>query len=53
LNAWRAKDDEPPASGNVVVPSAYEIAVIAKMKPATANTSGVSPNACAATTPRA
>jgi hypothetical protein len=45
LNAWRANDDEPPASGNIAAPSAYVFAVSANRPPAKMNTSGVSPSA--------
>jgi hypothetical protein len=53
LKAWRAKLEEPPASGNRTVPSAYVSVVAAKITPAIRKTSGVSPSANAAVTPRA
>jgi hypothetical protein len=51
--ACRAKLDEPPASGYRTVPSAYVIVVATKMRPAMTKTSGVSPSAKTAVTPRA
>jgi hypothetical protein len=45
LNAWRAKLEEPPASGKRTVPSAYVAAVAAKKRPAMTKTTGVSPRA--------
>ena len=53
LKALRANDDDPPASGNIVVASAYEAAVAAKISPAIRNTTGVSPSAKPATRPSA
>jgi hypothetical protein len=53
LKVWRAKLDEPPASGNIVVASAYEKAVITNSRPVSMKTSGVRPSAYRATTPRA
>ena len=53
LKAWRANDDEPPASGNIAAPSAYVFAVSAKSPPAKRKTTGVSPSAWAATNPSA
>ena len=53
LNARRANDDDPPASGNIVVASAYEAAVAAKISPAITNTTGVRPSAKPATSPSA
>ncbi len=52
-NAWRAKLDEPPASGYRTVPSVYVSAVNTKITPAITKTSGVSPSANAAVTPSA
>ena len=45
LKAWRANDDDPPASGNIAAPSAYVFAVSANSPPASMNTTGVSPRA--------
>ena len=45
LNARRAKDDEPPASGNIAVASAYVAAVQKKKNPVMMKTIGVSPSA--------
>ena len=45
LKAWRANDDEPPASGYIAVASAYVAAVAAKISPEMMNTSGVIPSA--------
>ena len=53
LKAWRANEEDPPASGNIDAPSAYVLAVSAKRPPATRNTNGVSPSACSATRPSA
>ncbi len=53
LNARRANDDEPPASGYIVVASAYEAAVAAKISPAITKTTGVMPSAKPATRPSA
>ena len=53
LNAWRAKIEEPPASGNIAVASAYVEAVRKKMKPEMMKTIGVSPSASDATRPSA
>jgi hypothetical protein len=53
LKAWRAKLEEPPASGKLTVPSAYVAAVAAKKRPAMTKTRGVSPSAKKAVTPRA
>jgi hypothetical protein len=53
LNACRAKLEEPPASGKLTVPSAYVAAVAAKKRPAITKTTGVSPSAKKAVTPRA
>ncbi len=53
LKARRANDDDPPASGNIVVASAYEAAVAAKISPAITNTTGVMPSANPATRPSA
>ena len=53
LNALRVKLDEPPASGSMAVASAYDQAVVTKRRPVSVNTTGVSPMAYAATTPKA
>ncbi len=53
LNARRANDDDPPASGYIVVASVYVAAVAMKISPAIANTTGVSPSANTATRPSA
>ena len=53
LNACRAKLAEPPASGNITVPSTYVAAVQTKISPEMMKASGVSPRAKAATTPSA
>ena len=53
LKAWRAKLDEPPASGNIAVASAYVAAVQKKKIPVMTKTSGVSPSARPATSPSA
>ena len=53
LKARRVKLDEPPASGSMAVASAYDQAVVTKRRPVSVNTTGVSPIAQAATTPRA
>ena len=53
LKPWRAKLEEPPASGKRTVPSAYVAAVAAKITPAITKTSGVSPSANTAVTPSA
>ncbi len=53
LNAWRAKLAEPPASGNITVPSTYVAAVQTKIRPEITKARGVSPSAKAATTPSA
>jgi hypothetical protein len=53
LKAWRAKLDEPPASGYRTVPSAYVAAVAAKISPLMTKTRGVSPSAMPATSPSA
>ena len=45
LKARRAKLDEPPASGNIAVASAYEAAVQKKKKPVMMKTTGVRPSA--------
>ncbi len=45
LNARRAKEDEPPASGNIAVASAYVAAVQKKKNPVMMKTIGVSPSA--------
>ena len=45
MKARRAKLDEPPASGYIVVASAYVAAVAAKIRPAMTNTTGVIPAA--------
>ncbi len=53
LKARRAKLDEPPASGYIVVASAYVAAVQKKKNPVMMKTSGVSPSANEATRPSA
>ncbi len=53
LNARRAKEDEPPASGYIAVASAYEAAVMKKKTPVMMKTTGVSPSAYDATRPSA
>jgi hypothetical protein len=53
LNAWRANDEDPPASGNIEAPSAYVFAVSANSPPASMKMTGVSPSAYAATNPSA
>jgi hypothetical protein len=53
LKAWRAKLDDPPASGYITVASAYVAAVNMKINPATTNATGVNPSANAAVTPSA
>jgi hypothetical protein len=53
LKAWRAKLEEPPASGYNTVASAYEAAVNMKIRPAITKATGVSPSAKAAVTPSA
>ena len=53
LNARRAKLDEPPASGYIVVASAYVAAVQKKKNPVMMKTTGVSPSAYEATRPSA
>jgi hypothetical protein len=53
LKAWRAKLEEPPASGKRTVPSVYVSEVATKITPAITKTSGVSPSANAAVTPSA
>ena len=53
LKPWRAKLAEPPDSGNIAVPSAYDRAVNTKMMPAKPRATGVAPAAARATTPRA
>ena len=53
LNARRANDDEPPASGYIVVASVYVAAVQMKISPAIRNTTGVMPSANTATSPSA
>jgi hypothetical protein len=53
LNARRAKLDEPPASGNIAVASAYVAAVQKKKNPVIRKTNGVSPSARPATRPSA
>ena len=45
LNALRAKLDEPPASGNIAVASAYVAAVQKKNTPVIRKTTGVRPSA--------
>jgi hypothetical protein len=52
-NAWRAKLEEPPASGKRTVPSVYVSEVATKITPATMKTTGVRPRAKAAVTPSA
>jgi hypothetical protein len=53
LKAWRAKLEEPPASGNITVASAYVAAVAAKIRPEMTKATGVRPSANAAVTPSA
>jgi hypothetical protein len=53
LKAWRAKLDDPPASGYITVASAYVAAVQTKIRPEMRKTTGVRPRANAATTPSA
>ena len=45
LKARRAKELDPPASGYIVVASAYDAAVQRKKKPVMMKTSGVRPSA--------
>jgi hypothetical protein len=53
LNAWRAKLEEPPASGYIAVASAYVAAVQKKKIPVMTKTTGVRPSAKPATRPSA
>jgi hypothetical protein len=53
LKARRANEDDPPASGYIVVASVYVAAVHTKMRPAIRKTTGVIPSAKIATRPRA
>ena len=53
LNACRANDDDPTASGNIAAPSESVLAVRANSPPATMQMTGVRPSASAATRPRA
>jgi hypothetical protein len=53
LKARLAKEDEPPASGYIVVASVYVAAVQTKMRPAIKKTTGVMPRAKIATRPSA
>ena len=52
-HAYRANDDDPPASGYIDAPSAYVFAVRANSPPASMKTTGVRPSAWSATRPSA